>query len=235
MAARPPARAGGPAQCRQCGAPLVVAAGALGARCSYCGTDNLVALPPEWVEQIASESAGRHQSVLAALDEEAKVIDDAQGNLGVACFGAVLLLVLATLFWWGVSRDPSEPVWRQVVAQSPRPIFGMIGGDLRELPQAGSESVYATSDSDFFVTAPLRKGETISVSSQDFPSDEDFEIASTGYRCRWRKSLHATSTGAMIMDFTAPYSGWFDFFLYYKGPWDTKRPLRKYTLRFGIR
>lgn len=38
----PPERKGGPRTCRQCGAPLEVAPGALSSRCPYCETDNLV-------------------------------------------------------------------------------------------------------------------------------------------------------------------------------------------------
>jgi len=49
LAAKPPATEGGPSCCRNCSAPLEVKPGALGTRCPYCGADNLVVLPPEWV------------------------------------------------------------------------------------------------------------------------------------------------------------------------------------------
>lgn len=42
LAARPPARPGGPASCRGCGAPLTVAAQAVVVRCVYCGAENAV-------------------------------------------------------------------------------------------------------------------------------------------------------------------------------------------------
>ena len=51
LAARPPARPGGPAECRQCGAPLSVPADALGVRCAYCRTDNLLAIPAAWLSK----------------------------------------------------------------------------------------------------------------------------------------------------------------------------------------
>jgi len=44
MAARPPRRPGGPAGCRECGAPLEVPADALVARCVYCGADSAVVI-----------------------------------------------------------------------------------------------------------------------------------------------------------------------------------------------
>jgi predicted RNA-binding Zn-ribbon protein involved in translation (DUF1610 family) len=49
LAAKPPETDGGPARCRHCSAPLDVKPGALGMRCPYCGADNLVVLPPEWI------------------------------------------------------------------------------------------------------------------------------------------------------------------------------------------
>ncbi|HVY48279.1 MAG TPA: hypothetical protein VHB21_20470, partial [Minicystis sp.] len=67
MAARPPATPGGPATCNECGAPLGVAAGELGVRCAYCGTDNLVALPPEFVQRMASANVMRHADATEAL------------------------------------------------------------------------------------------------------------------------------------------------------------------------
>jgi DNA-directed RNA polymerase subunit RPC12/RpoP len=44
FAARPPRLPGGAAGCRECGAPLEVPAGALVARCVYCGADSAVAI-----------------------------------------------------------------------------------------------------------------------------------------------------------------------------------------------
>ncbi|HVY47541.1 MAG TPA: hypothetical protein VHB21_16745 [Minicystis sp.] len=57
LAAKPPGRAGGPAICRTCGGPLAVEAGALGVRCVYCGSDNLVALPPSWIAKVGADVA----------------------------------------------------------------------------------------------------------------------------------------------------------------------------------
>ena len=42
LAARPPRLPGGPAQCRGCGAPLEVPAGAVVARCAHCGVESAV-------------------------------------------------------------------------------------------------------------------------------------------------------------------------------------------------
>ncbi len=49
LAALPSDRAGGPVRCRSCEAPLDVRGGELGLACVYCGADNLVRMPGEWV------------------------------------------------------------------------------------------------------------------------------------------------------------------------------------------
>ena len=66
LAARPPARPGGPAECRQCGAPLAIPADALGVRCAYCRCDNLLAIPAAWLS--------RKRSAVAHVAREAKSV-----------------------------------------------------------------------------------------------------------------------------------------------------------------
>ncbi len=66
LSARPPARKGGPAECRHCGAPLTVPTNALGVRCAYCRTDNLVSIPAPWLE--------RKRGALIQAAREAKIL-----------------------------------------------------------------------------------------------------------------------------------------------------------------
>ena len=56
LAAKPPARPGGPASCRACGAPLEVAAEAVVARCLYCGAENALQAAP--VQLKAARASG---------------------------------------------------------------------------------------------------------------------------------------------------------------------------------
>ena len=53
LASKPPRTEGGPSVCRQCDAALEVAPGALGARCAFCGADNLVQVPAAWIKRAA--------------------------------------------------------------------------------------------------------------------------------------------------------------------------------------
>ena len=58
LAARPPPREGGRALCRSCGAALEHGPGDLGARCVYCGADNLLRMPAVWLERMKRYQAG---------------------------------------------------------------------------------------------------------------------------------------------------------------------------------
>jgi len=82
LAAAPPARAGAPPSCRECGAPLAVEPGALAATCAYCGTDSLVAdLPAE------AESRARHRAAERTLAEAAEALARRRRLLALGLLG----------------------------------------------------------------------------------------------------------------------------------------------------
>ena len=72
LAADPPATSGGPPRCRQCGAPLALAAGAIAAHCAYCGTDSLT-------DHVASATA----RIESTLRGELRTLADAAAALRV--------------------------------------------------------------------------------------------------------------------------------------------------------
>lgn len=49
LSARPPTRIGGPATCRQCGAPLSTKPEDTAVTCDYCRADNLLKIPESWI------------------------------------------------------------------------------------------------------------------------------------------------------------------------------------------
>ena len=53
LAAQPPDRPGGNANCRLCGAPLTYGPADLGVRCAFCHGDNLLQIPPQWAKRLA--------------------------------------------------------------------------------------------------------------------------------------------------------------------------------------
>ncbi|MBX3217407.1 MAG: hypothetical protein KF850_35580 [Labilithrix sp.] len=70
LACKPPETEGGTARCRWCEAPLEVAAGALGVRCSHCSADNLLQIPPAWARRAEKLEAELRLSAKAARDRE---------------------------------------------------------------------------------------------------------------------------------------------------------------------
>lgn len=71
LASKPPETAGGKARCRSCEAPLDVAAGSLGARCTYCGADNLLQIPPSWARRAAKLEIQLRLTAETAREREA--------------------------------------------------------------------------------------------------------------------------------------------------------------------
>jgi DNA-directed RNA polymerase subunit RPC12/RpoP len=71
LQARPPKSPGGPASCRECGAPLDVHEGALVARCAYCGADNAVRVRTPFLDRTrrAVRTAAHTIDEAAALDQ----------------------------------------------------------------------------------------------------------------------------------------------------------------------
>lgn len=96
LAAAPPVHPGGPAICRDCGAALDVASGALGAPCAYCGTDNLVALPDEWVRLVRGEE---HQH-FNGIDEALGAWRAASGSTHEAYWRLFVLAVGSFVLAW---------------------------------------------------------------------------------------------------------------------------------------
>ncbi len=77
LSARPPSRAGGPAECRGCGAPLLARPQDNAVTCPYCRADNLVRIPESWIGAArarARKLAGAvEQAVYAFQDEERSI------------------------------------------------------------------------------------------------------------------------------------------------------------------
>lgn len=127
LAARPSHLAGGAAMCRHCGAPLSVPPDALGVRCDYCGADNLVRLPPEFVARWTREDLARHQHALEAVEAQQVAVQQAKRRALRSTGIALVTLVATTALWrYTVGRDPPE-AYRQAVTNVPRRIFLVAG------------------------------------------------------------------------------------------------------------
>ncbi len=114
LAARPPSREGGPAECRVCGAPLSVPVDALGVRCTYCGSDNLVEVPREWLRTIVSTTTQvekRAEDAARAMDEEHRRLRKSawvRTGATLAGLGAYLGLIFSMLPSGGPARNTTR-------------------------------------------------------------------------------------------------------------------------------
>jgi LSD1 subclass zinc finger protein len=116
LAARPPQMPGGPAGCRQCGAPLAVPKDAVDVRCIYCSTDNLVALSPAWVANFASSSHGAARELAQADRELAAQLRKLRRRMLVTlgCYAAGLAAIITLSARRAYAESPdvvSDPHW----------------------------------------------------------------------------------------------------------------------------
>ncbi len=208
LVARLPAQAGGPCLCRQCGAPLDVPAGALGVTCLYCASDNLVALPPAWVNRLAQLVKGQQQRVEAALKElvEARELMRADlqmlaivGVVGVPVVGLIGKIATA------VDYDVVPPTWR-ALADPQRHVV------IADRSLAPDEPFAFERSWDGPVFAALQQGEVLVIRSDDVAKLEGSARSNTTFPIgEWGVALepHLTPGGATVLEFTAPYQGVF--------------------------
>jgi hypothetical protein len=102
LAAKPPERPGGPALCRACGAPLVVPAGALGTRCTYCRADNLIVAG---AGAAATDDADKRKVRRAMVEAEREEHADRSRVIWSIIFRLVLVSVLLVPIWVDPLRD----------------------------------------------------------------------------------------------------------------------------------
>lgn len=109
LSARRPKQPGFPSTCRTCGAALDIAPGQLGVRCAYCGSDNLVALPPEWVARISANATGFHKTIVEAMGKATDLRKEAKGNLVlIVVIGGIAMLLMAGLGRFAVWLDEHD-------------------------------------------------------------------------------------------------------------------------------
>ena len=104
LAAGKPVQPGGPATCRGCGAALDVSPGALGVRCTYCQTDNLVAVPGVAAAADHRETSELHRDIEQVVASHTRELAIVRGKL-TRRLGASLV-ALACLF--GVLYFPAH-------------------------------------------------------------------------------------------------------------------------------
>lgn len=225
LCAAPPTTRGGPSRCHGCGAPLAVEPGALGVRCLYCGSDNLVALPSEWAARVSAKSRQEHTDVVALLEGHASEVRDARSTALWSLAGAVVLGTVASLLYVHL-EDAKEPMaWWRAVRRSPRPVWVCDALDhARAETLAGHHLVVRLSPEDcsdyqercqLSLYAPLKKGERFDVITPDLGQGTLVEIATdTMAGNEWNRApawkyVNDPDVQIGYAEYVAPYSGWF--------------------------
>lgn len=105
LLASPPVHAGGPSTCRACGGPLSVQPGQLCSPCYYCGSQNLVALEPEWCDQLRASTDQSQESFAEAM----AVYDETTAKARKKMFGyGVFFLFLAWFLTSSMKSDEAK-------------------------------------------------------------------------------------------------------------------------------
>jgi LSD1 subclass zinc finger protein len=223
FAARPPTRDGGPASCRECGAPLAVAAGALGVRCAYCRADNLVAVDSAWLRGLAVDrkvvARRLHDAASAERGDQYRL----RRSLGRRAL--VAAVAFAALFGWGLAWPGA---WRAQVTAPPRTLTSSeqpprivlpLDGGARPLPLTNHCEAEGCGTA---LYVALRRGERLTLQHAGASADPLTVIidgASIGHRFSTRVEVakRALWRGQSI-DFVAPHSGFFTVWLMTLGP-----------------
>ncbi len=132
LSARPPARPGGPSTCRSCGGPLSVPADAIDVRCLYCATDNLVALPAAWVQELQQSNQAVHQQLdqaSAAFQAQTRAL-----RLRLALYLGFTAAVLGSMYLAASSQNRDFRRTRQYSSSDWSAHAGQPRGLLRRTP-----------------------------------------------------------------------------------------------------
>ncbi|MBU1106030.1 MAG: hypothetical protein KKB51_05120 [Candidatus Riflebacteria bacterium] len=123
LAAGEPIKPGGPVTCRRCGGPFQTAANETVAACAYCGTENFLQVPPEWLSATRKLTNSSGRNVFWAEREFTREMTSSHSSLTnqLKVFG-IFIMFLAGAF---ISADTSKmKVWSNDVAKEVRPIYG---------------------------------------------------------------------------------------------------------------
>jgi LSD1 subclass zinc finger protein len=232
LAARPPERPGFPSTCRQCGAALDVPPGALGVRCTYCESDNLVALPAEWVAAANARQEHFHRSIVDADSRARALRAEARAGLpkaAKACAIAVLVFggVGSCSVWF--DRERTLPSFGHSMGP-PRKLCSLID-DANQIPIDTLTTEMNLTD---YIVA-LHDGEVFEVSTPDggWPASVSVKNTTTFPGVAWSRDVAwgPQTDGTYAAHFVAPYTGLFEISI--SGPSREDQPVHK-IWRVGV-
>lgn len=209
LAAGEPVKPGGPATCRRCGAPFIVEANETVTACDYCGTENFLQVPQEWLSETRKLTTSSGRNVFWAEREFEREMTSSQKSLKnqLSIFGVVMLFLAGGF----ISADTSKmKVWRDDVDKAVRPVYGL--SPEVAVPVIGQSfklhGIFRDyrSQREFRYSIALKNKERMRVSV--------LEGESVKVRFRGRYSLKTlTASQDAPAEFSADPGGWFDFAL----------------------
>jgi len=206
LAAGEPVKPGGPATCRKCGGPFQVAKNEVVAACDYCGTENFLQVPQEWLSATRKLYSSSGRNVFWAEREFEREMTSSQTSMmnQIKMFG-VIMLVLAGGF---LSGDSSKmKVWRDDVKKAVRPVYG-FSHDVA-VPEIGKpfkiHGIFRKyrGEREFRYRIALKKGERLMVAVLE---EGPVRILFKG---RYSSKLLAAEADKPV-EFIAEPGGWFD-------------------------
>ena len=197
FASRKPSRPGGPAQCRHCSAPLEVAPGALGARCLYCGTDNLLTVTRQLASSEQQQAKASQSELYDVMAERSLLRDELVPDFMVVGLIALVLMPMCG----GVGRGVEALLAENDGDGTPHSTHAggtpVLYGHGEHRPQG--DVTLDCAPCSFYV--PLHHGDTVTVTitSKDAVAVKR-RVVEPWYALNWDWD---TLTGP------APYSGWY--------------------------
>lgn len=205
LAAGEPVKPGGPATCRKCGAPFQVGNNEVVAACDYCGTENFLQVPPEWLSATRKLSSSSGRNVFWAEREFEREMTSSHTSMmnQIKIFGVFMVLLTGGF----LSGDSSKmKVWRDDVKKAVRPVYG-FSRDVA-VPEIGKpfkiHGIFRKyrNEREFRYQIALKKGETLAVSV--------LEEGPVRVLFKGRYSSKIFSAGVdKPVEFTAEPGGWF--------------------------
>jgi hypothetical protein len=231
LAALPPQRAGAPLRCRKCAAPLPIEPDALGETCYYCGADNLVQMPEEWIGKARHKAASLGLTIEEAAKQDAAMRSRERRSLRNQLLG--LSLIFPVLFGFGKALDSDKenirPSWQTATEGERQFIYASkssLGKHAQALypPLAISQTpIYIVFDKEeclqrgclrsYFVA--LRDGETLSVTAEKFPPQVKglafiYYTQTNSFFDNWGEvGEHGILFVGKTIQFRAPRSAWY--------------------------
>lgn len=209
LAAGEPVKPGGPVTCRRCGGPFQTAENEVVAACAYCGTENFLQVPSEWLSATRKLTNNSGRNVFWAEREFEREITSSRSSLkGQLQVLGVFIIFIAGAF---ISADTTKlKTWKNDVEKDIRPIYGIspdviVPGIEKPFRLHGLFRKY-TNGREFRYNLALKNKERLIISVIE---EGTIKVRLNG---RYTIITLPATTGAPA-EFTVTPGGWFDFAL----------------------